>query len=110
MEPTGPGELVARVEKALAALDAVPTPWRVSAHDAVKAVVDLYGAGLVRVLARVEAGGASLTPESLAEDALVAHLLEIHGLHPLGLEDPVEVLDGDQARVQLGARSAGGRQ
>jgi Fe-S cluster biogenesis protein NfuA len=46
------------------------------------ALLDLYGEGLRRIVARV---GAS----ELADDELVAHLLLLHDLHPVPVEDRV---------------------
>jgi Fe-S cluster biogenesis protein NfuA len=68
-------ELVARID---VLLDDV--------HDVelVQALVDLYGEGLARIVAH--------DPEcvaGLAEDELVSHLLLLHGLHPLPLEERV---------------------
>jgi Fe-S cluster biogenesis protein NfuA/nitrite reductase/ring-hydroxylating ferredoxin subunit len=55
------------------------------AMAAVQAVVDLYGEGLFRIMDRL--------PEDLraaiAEDELVEHLLLVHDLHPLSLEERV---------------------
>lgn len=53
-------------------------------EDLVRAVTDLYGAGLERLLDLLHAHGA-LTDEvaaALATDELVAGLLLVHGLHP----------------------------
>jgi Fe-S cluster biogenesis protein NfuA len=68
-------ELVARID---VLLDDV--------HDVelVQALVDLYGEGLARIVAH--------DPEcvaGVAEDELVAHLLMLHGLHPVPLEERV---------------------
>jgi Fe-S cluster biogenesis protein NfuA len=79
-------ERVVEVEARLAELEALPD--RVSrevAVGAVQALMDLYGAGLARML--------ELAPEicpRVADDELVAHLLLLHGLHPVALETRVE--------------------
>lgn len=61
---------------------------RDDAEALVRAVTDLYGAGLERVLAIV-----GQTPEleaALCDDPVVAGLLVIHGLHPLGVAARIE--------------------
>jgi Fe-S cluster biogenesis protein NfuA/nitrite reductase/ring-hydroxylating ferredoxin subunit len=86
-------QLVGRVEELQAALEAcgesVP---RGLAEELVSAVVQMYGAGLERVLsAMLEAGpeGERLAA-SLPDDPLVATLLLIHDLHPVPLEQRVQ--------------------
>jgi Fe-S cluster biogenesis protein NfuA len=68
-------ELVARVDMLL---DDV--------HDVelVQAIVDLYGEGLARIVAHDPACVAGV-----ADDELVSHLLLLHGLHPVPLEERV---------------------
>jgi Fe-S cluster biogenesis protein NfuA/nitrite reductase/ring-hydroxylating ferredoxin subunit len=77
-------ELVARVETLLEEVESLPEPrGRELAGDLVQSLVELYGEGLARVMAMVPA------PEPLADDELVAHLLLLHDLHPVPLEDRV---------------------
>src|SRR4051812_4885783 len=55
--------------------------------EVVQALLDLYGEGLARMIDHVadrDDGGA--LAEALAADELVAHLLLLHGLHPVPLE------------------------
>jgi hypothetical protein len=66
-------DLVARVEAALDRIEADP-----AAIEAVQAVVELYGEGLRRLMAGAR-----------EEDELVAHLLVLHDLHPLPVEERV---------------------
>ncbi len=56
-------------------------------QDLVSLVTELYGGGLARVLELI--GDAPEVRERLADDELVASLLVLHDLHPLGLEDRV---------------------
>jgi Fe-S cluster biogenesis protein NfuA len=68
-------ELVARIDVLLE-----------DVHDVelVQALVELYGEGLARIVAH--------DPECMAgvaDDELVSHLLLLHGLHPVPLEDRV---------------------
>jgi Fe-S cluster biogenesis protein NfuA/nitrite reductase/ring-hydroxylating ferredoxin subunit len=90
-------ELVGQVEGLLEQLEAMPDRVaREQANETVVALLDLYGAALERIVEEVAAvdseGRAAAT---LAEDELVAHVLLLHGLHPLPLETRVqEALDG----------------
>lgn len=87
-------ERVERVERAIEALEGLPADPRNTALDALTALVELYGEGWARALARVEdlaPGGAAF----LAEDELVGHLLMVHDLHPEAMETRVrDALDG----------------
>jgi Fe-S cluster biogenesis protein NfuA len=52
-------------------------------------VVELYGAGLERIVEVVSARDDGSLADALGADELVAHLLMLHGLHPVALEDRV---------------------
>jgi len=60
---------------------------RDDAAELVRLLMDLYGAGLERVLsiAAGRADGRSDLVEALCDDALVSNLLVLHGLHPVDL-------------------------
>jgi Fe-S cluster biogenesis protein NfuA/nitrite reductase/ring-hydroxylating ferredoxin subunit len=90
-----PQTLVADVERLLADLEALPDPFaRQAATAAVQGLLDLYGAGLERIVEEIAARDDGELAAALAGDELVAHLLLIHGLHPVSLEDRVtEALD-----------------
>ncbi|MDP9240338.1 MAG: NifU family protein [Actinomycetota bacterium] len=62
------------------------------AEELVRLVVELYGAGLERVLEIVhDAGGLNDEAlDGLADDALVTSLLLVHGLHPYSVEERIE--------------------
>lgn len=79
-------EHVSHVEARLAELEALPDPAaREAAVTAVQALMDLYGAGLARIL--------ELSPHiapTLTQDELVSHLLLLHGLHPVDVQTRVE--------------------
>jgi hypothetical protein len=66
-----------------------------SAQALVRAVLDMHGAGLARILELVGASkeGACLV-EALGRDDLVSSLLLLHGLHPTSLEARVRVALG----------------
>jgi Fe-S cluster biogenesis protein NfuA/nitrite reductase/ring-hydroxylating ferredoxin subunit len=82
-------ELVGRVEGLLEEVEALPDPGaRDLALTAIQALLDLYGEGLGRIADRV----GSLQATVLAGDDLVSHLLLVHGLHPVPVEE--RVLEG----------------
>lgn len=81
-------ELLARVEGLLERLEAIPdAAARETATEALHAVIDLYGEGLGRILQILSRRDdrAALCGE-LAGEELVAHLLLVHGLHPVPIE------------------------
>jgi len=92
-------ELIGRVEGLLGELESLADPVaRDTALETVQAVLELYGAGLERVVE----GIGPLQVTTLARDELVAHLLLLHGLHPVGVEERVrEALEG--VRPYLGS-------
>ena len=72
-------------------------------QELLRLVMDLHGAGLERMLEVIrrpgEAGDGLV--ENLGRDELVASLLVLHALHPLGLEDRVaEALDRAAVRLR----------
>jgi Fe-S cluster biogenesis protein NfuA len=71
-------ELVGRVEHLLDGADE-------RTLETVAAVVGMYGEGLARVMALAGDG----EREALARDELVGHLLMLHDLHPVPVEDRV---------------------
>jgi Fe-S cluster biogenesis protein NfuA/nitrite reductase/ring-hydroxylating ferredoxin subunit len=92
-----PDELVERLRRLTAELELISDPAaRETAEQMVGSVVELYGEGLARILALVEEAGpaADELRERLAGDGVVASLMLIHGLYPVGLEERVhEALD-----------------
>ena len=84
------GERVERVETLLEQVEALADPYaREKATEMVQAVLDLYGEGLARVMAHARNGGVGALAEALAGDELVSHLLLVHDLHPVSVEDRV---------------------
>lgn len=73
-------ELFARVEAALAGVDALPGETRECALDALAHLVALYGEGWRRALEVLDASGEPSMAQRLASDELVGHLLVVHGL------------------------------
>jgi Fe-S cluster biogenesis protein NfuA/nitrite reductase/ring-hydroxylating ferredoxin subunit len=88
-DPATTGE---RIELLLEASAAAGPVARERAEELVRLVVELYGAGLERVLDLAHEAGA-LSPElldALAADELVSSLLLVHGLHPYSVQERVE--------------------
>jgi Fe-S cluster biogenesis protein NfuA len=81
-----------RIEQLLDGLAASGPVARNRAEELLRVVVELYGAGLERVLEIVDGGGAltDATVAALADDELVSGLLVVHGLHPYGVVQRVE--------------------
>lgn len=87
---------LARIDAHLEKVQAAPGPTAQAALDAVRALTEIYGEALARILdradrytARSEAGEEALGFGSdpglagrLADDELVGHLMVLHGLHP----------------------------
>lgn len=90
MEEEAARDQVARVEALLEEIEALPDSGaRDRATEMVAALLDLYGEGLARILGHaLDAGGEGLG-EALADDELVSHLLFLHDLHPVPVEDRV---------------------
>ncbi|MEA2398763.1 MAG: hypothetical protein QOK25_2319 [Thermoleophilaceae bacterium] len=88
MDDDGARDRVARVEALLEELDTLADPVaRDKATEVVQAVLELYGAGLERMVEEVasrDSDGAIAM--ALADDELVSHLLFLHDLHPVPLE------------------------
>jgi Fe-S cluster biogenesis protein NfuA/nitrite reductase/ring-hydroxylating ferredoxin subunit len=79
-------QLIARVQELTGRLEDLDDPaCRGLAEELTTAVVQMYGAGLERI---VELAGPQ-TRDALADDDLVAGLLLIHDLHPVPIEERV---------------------
>ena len=96
-EAQAPEELVERVQDLLGSLDEIADPVaQQRVQELVGAVLELYGAGLDRILGILtDAGDAGLQiRDALLDDGIVSSLLLIHGLYPVPLEERVvEALD-----------------
>jgi Fe-S cluster biogenesis protein NfuA/nitrite reductase/ring-hydroxylating ferredoxin subunit len=101
-------EVADRVEGLLGELRALADPAaRAAAEEAVRLLVELYGAGLERVveLAGAGPGGRELL-DRLAADELVGSLLVVHGLHPLSTTERIQQAL-DRVRPYLGSHAGG---
>jgi Fe-S cluster biogenesis protein NfuA/nitrite reductase/ring-hydroxylating ferredoxin subunit len=90
---SGPEQLIQRIQDLQERLEASgDAATREVADQLVSAVVQMYGAGLERIvelLAGAATDGRRLA-DALSEDELVSTLLLIHDLHPVPLEDRVQ--------------------
>jgi Fe-S cluster biogenesis protein NfuA/nitrite reductase/ring-hydroxylating ferredoxin subunit len=84
-------ERVARVEGLLEDVDGLRDPLAQEAATALaQALLDLYGEGLSRIVSYVAERDDGTLAETLAGDELVSHLLLLHDLHPVPLEERVK--------------------
>jgi Fe-S cluster biogenesis protein NfuA/nitrite reductase/ring-hydroxylating ferredoxin subunit len=82
--------LVATVERQLEEIEQLPdAATRERTTEVVQALLDLYGAGLERIVDEIAVRDDGQLADALAGDELVAHLLLLHGLHPVALEQRV---------------------
>jgi Fe-S cluster biogenesis protein NfuA len=75
-----------RIEQLLDELQSAEPACAAKAEEAVRLIVEFYGAGLTRL---VEELGTQVTTE-VAGDPLVASLLLLHNLHPVPVETRIE--------------------
>ena len=92
--------MIERVEALLDQVEGFPEPQREITTELVAALLDMYGEGLSRIVSACEVP---------VEDEVVAHLLFLHGLHPVPVEQRVlGALDGVMAdAVALGVAPDG---
>lgn len=100
---------IAQVEHLLEQLEAVPDPVaRETALEVVRALLGLYGEGLERIVDVLAAHDDGTLAEAMAGDELVAHLLLLHGLHPVPVEERVrEALQGVMPYLESHGGSVG---
>jgi Fe-S cluster biogenesis protein NfuA len=72
--------MIEEVEALLDRVEAFPEPEREIATELVQALLEMYGEGLSRIVAACDVP---------VEDELVAHLLLLHGLHPVPVRERV---------------------
>jgi Fe-S cluster biogenesis protein NfuA/nitrite reductase/ring-hydroxylating ferredoxin subunit len=81
-----PEQLIARVQELTGRLEDLDDPaCRELAEELTSAVVQMYGAGLERIVELADAG----TRDEMSKDGLVAGLLMIHDLYPVPIEERV---------------------
>jgi Fe-S cluster biogenesis protein NfuA/nitrite reductase/ring-hydroxylating ferredoxin subunit len=85
-------QLIARVQELTARLESVSDPVaRDVAEQLTAAVVQMYGAGLERIVDAIADAGPAGAPirDALVDDGVVASLLLIHDLYPIPIEERV---------------------
>lgn len=107
LDDQGLQERVARMETLLEEIEALKDPTaRSKVAEMVGVLLDLYGEGLARMMDVVAEGEErERNFDAFAEDELVSHLLLLHGLHPLDVEERI-INALDEVRPYL--RSHGG--
>jgi Fe-S cluster biogenesis protein NfuA/nitrite reductase/ring-hydroxylating ferredoxin subunit len=81
-----PDQLIARVQQLTGRLEDLDDPaCRELAEELTAAVVQMYGAGLERIVELADPG----TRDAMSKDELVAGLLMIHDLYPVPIEERV---------------------
>jgi Fe-S cluster biogenesis protein NfuA len=93
-------EAGARVERLLSEID--DPADRDRAEELVASLIEVYGAGLARILGMV----GNATARTLAEDDLVSSLLIVHDLHPLNTAERVRGAL-ERVRPYLGSHAGG---
>jgi Fe-S cluster biogenesis protein NfuA/nitrite reductase/ring-hydroxylating ferredoxin subunit len=98
---------VAHIESLLEGLEALTDPVaRAKSLETVQALLDLYGEGLSRLVGYVAERDDGSLAEAVAADDLVAHMLLLHGLHPVPVEDRVRAAL-DEVAPYLGSHGGG---
>ncbi|OSZ56781.1 hypothetical protein OQI_30990 [Streptomyces pharetrae CZA14] len=92
---------IARIDELLEKLQIAPGPMAQTAVDAVRALTEVYGEALARVLDHADA---ALTAR-LTEDELLGHLLVLHDVHP---EPPERRAARAVERLRPAVRERGG--
>ena len=85
-EPQEVDASVRRIEELIENLGAADPHLREMAEEAIRLLMQLYGAAFRRVIEALD----RTTAEGLAEDRLVSSLLLLHGLHPVPAEQRIE--------------------
>lgn len=84
-------ERVTTIERLLDEVESLSDPKaRGIATDLVAELLELYGEGLARIMSLAATPAANGLARELCEDELVSHLLLVHGLHPVHVEERVQ--------------------
>jgi Fe-S cluster biogenesis protein NfuA len=86
-DPRAAGE---RIDQLIDGIGASGPVARERAEELARVVVELYGAGLERLLELAAADLTESTVDAMAADELVAGLLVVHGLHPYPVGERVQ--------------------
>jgi len=91
-EHHAPEALVERVQDLLGSLDEIADPVaQQRTQELVGAILELYGAGMERILGVLDGAGDAAAPirQAFVDDGVIASLLLIHGLYPVSLEERI---------------------
>jgi Fe-S cluster biogenesis protein NfuA/nitrite reductase/ring-hydroxylating ferredoxin subunit len=102
-------EVGARIEALLGDLDSIgDAPTRAKTEELIGLVVELYGAGLERIMELAYEGGPAGEEllKRLIDDELIESLLILHGLHPVEVETRVHNAL-EKVRPYLGSHAGG---
>lgn len=95
-------ERIGRIESQIAEIEKSATPAvRDAARDVVRALLELHGAGLARILEIARQSGTPMAT-AFAEDELLSNLLLLHDLHPAEFESRVQAAV-EKLRVRVSA-------
>ncbi|WP_053225659.1 NifU family protein [Solirubrobacter soli] len=89
--------MIEQVEALLDEVETFPEPQREVATELVRALLEMYGEGLARIVAACDVP---------VDDELVAHLLLLHGLHPVPVRERV-IGALDEVRPYLASHGGG---
>jgi Fe-S cluster biogenesis protein NfuA/nitrite reductase/ring-hydroxylating ferredoxin subunit len=93
---------LSRVESRIREVEALEPEARSVAIEAIRAVLDLHGGSLDRLLEMVVEREQGRLLGDFAQDEMVSGLLLLHGLHPLSLEERVQMAL-DRVKPYLGS-------
>lgn len=101
-----PTNAVQRIDALLDELAEIGDPTvRERVEEVVRLLLELYGAGLARIVGHVGEGDGPVV-DRLVADPLVSSLLVLHGLHPVDVETRVEQAL-EKVRPYLGSHAGG---
>lgn len=92
MTAGNPELITAQIDQALASVAQLgDSEGGAQARELARLIMNLYGAGLSRVIEIIRAGGAQSGQllERVTADPLLSSLLALHGLHPESIEDRI---------------------
>jgi Fe-S cluster biogenesis protein NfuA len=87
-----PEELGQRLQELLESLEEIADPTaQARVEEVLSTVLEMYGVGIERILEICDAAGlaGARVKQQMVDDGVVASLLLIHGLYPVGLEERV---------------------
>lgn len=90
LDDSGLGEKLGKIESLLDEIETFRDPKaREKTAEIVQSLLEIYGEGLARIMDAAARRDDTALVEDIADDALVSHLLILHGLHPKSVEERV---------------------